>query len=316
MSEPVSGAGFSGMVAPLPTPLEDQDRLDVAGLERLVEHVIGGGVQAIFVLGTTGEAPSLSYRLRREVLQSCCTTARRRVPVFVGITDTAFVESVNAGRAAADAGAAAVVVAPPYYAAYSQDDLARYIERLASELPLPIFLYNFPQLTKIEFGIETIRRLAQSDRVIGLKDSSGDMRYFEQVLEAVRTRSDFSVLMGREEMLVDAIRLGARGGVCGGANLFPSFFVNLCDLARVGRWEEAGHAQAIARELSSLLYTVGDESGSYLRGLKAGLACLSICSDLPALPLSPFSSEERRVVAGRVTSARAALQAALPALAS
>src|SRR6266550_2599529 len=99
MSELVSGVAFSGMVAPLPTPLEAQDRLDVDGLQRLIEHVIVGGVQGVFTLGTTGEAPSLSYRLRREVLQSTCKMVRGRVPVFVGITDTAFVESVNAGRA-------------------------------------------------------------------------------------------------------------------------------------------------------------------------------------------------------------------------
>src|ERR1700682_2080138 len=112
MGEMAAGVGFSGMMAPIPTPLEDQDRLDTRGFERLIEYLISGGVQGIFALGTTGEAPSLSYRLRLEVAQSCCRRARQRVPVFVGITDTAFVESVNAGRAAADAGAAAAVVAP------------------------------------------------------------------------------------------------------------------------------------------------------------------------------------------------------------
>ncbi|MGC3966100.1 MAG: dihydrodipicolinate synthase family protein [Pirellulales bacterium] len=76
------------------TPLVDRDELDVPGLERLIEHLIGGGVSGIFLLGTTGEAPSLGYRLRRELVERACKLAAGRVPVLVGITDTAFVESV------------------------------------------------------------------------------------------------------------------------------------------------------------------------------------------------------------------------------
>lgn len=296
------------MVVPIPTPLLAQDQLDSAGLERLIEHVIGGGVQGVFALGTTGEPASLSYRLRVEVIENCCRIVGRRAPVLVGITDTAFVESVKLGRIAADHGASAVVVAPPYYAPYSQNDLARYIEQLASELPLPLFLYNFPQLTKVEFGLDTVRRLSQSDRIIGLKDSSGDFEYFERLLDAVRSRPNFAVLMGREETLLDAIKLGAYGGVCGGANLFPSFYVKLCELAGAGRWDEAEELQAIARRVVNLIYTVGEESGGYLRGLKTALACMSICSDRPALPLSPLSDEERSVIAQRVESLRAAME--------
>src|SRR5262245_50772364 len=106
---------FSGIIPPLVTPLSDRDRLDHAGLERLVEHVIGGGVNGLFILGTTGEAPSLGYRLRRELIERVCRLTAGRVPVLVGITDTAFVESVAVAKSAADAGAAAAVLSTPYY---------------------------------------------------------------------------------------------------------------------------------------------------------------------------------------------------------
>src|SRR5437867_968915 len=106
---------LTGIVPPLVTPLRDRDALDLAGLEKLIEHVLGGGVSGLFVLGTTGEGPSLSYRLRRELVERVCKQVNRRVPVLVGITDTAFVESVNVARASADAGADGLVVAPPYY---------------------------------------------------------------------------------------------------------------------------------------------------------------------------------------------------------
>src|SRR6185369_5383821 len=140
---------LSGIVPPLVTPLKDRDELDQAGLERLIEHVVGGGVHGLFILGTTGEAPSLSYRLRREFIGRVCQLTQGRVPVLVGITDTSFVESVALARHAADAGAMAVVLSTPYYFPAGQTDLLSYIRNIVAELPLPLVLYNMPSLTKV-----------------------------------------------------------------------------------------------------------------------------------------------------------------------
>src|SRR5262245_34459383 len=101
---------FRGIIPPLATPLLDRDRLDPARLERLIEHVLAGGVHGVFILGTTGEGPSLSYRLRMEVIDQTCAMVAGRVPVLVGITDTSFVESVQLAEHAAEAGAQAVVL--------------------------------------------------------------------------------------------------------------------------------------------------------------------------------------------------------------
>src|SRR6185369_5334544 len=96
---------LTGIIPPMVTPLRSRDELDVAGLEKLVEHILGGGVNGLFILGTTGEGPSLSYRLRRELIERVCKQVNHRVPVLVGITDTSFVESVNLARGAAESGA-------------------------------------------------------------------------------------------------------------------------------------------------------------------------------------------------------------------
>lgn len=106
---------YRGIIPPVVTPLRSRDELDVAGLERLIEHILAGGVHGLFILGTTGEAPNLSYRLRRELIDQTCKFVRGRVPVLAGITDTAFVESVNLARHAATAGVQAVVASTPYY---------------------------------------------------------------------------------------------------------------------------------------------------------------------------------------------------------
>jgi 4-hydroxy-tetrahydrodipicolinate synthase len=169
---------YAGIIPPLVTPLTGRDALDVAGLEKLVEHVIAGGVSGIFILGTTGEGPSLSYRLRRELIERACKLVRRRVRVLVGITDTAFVESVNVAQWAAEAGADAVVLAPPYYLPEGQPELREYLDCLVPELPLPLFLYNMPALTKVQYELDTLRHAMENPRIIGLKDSSGNMPTF------------------------------------------------------------------------------------------------------------------------------------------
>jgi 4-hydroxy-tetrahydrodipicolinate synthase len=94
-----------GIIVPMVTPLLDRDTLDASGLERLIEHIIAGGVHGLFILGTTGEAPSLSYRLRYELIRRVCEQVKGRIPVLVGMTDTSFVESINITHKAEDAGA-------------------------------------------------------------------------------------------------------------------------------------------------------------------------------------------------------------------
>ncbi|MFA7054684.1 MAG: dihydrodipicolinate synthase family protein, partial [Kiritimatiellia bacterium] len=106
---------LKGVVPPMVTPLLDNHTLDVMGLERLVEHILSGHVHGLFLLGTTGEAPDLSYELRHELVQRVCGQVGGRVPVMVGITDTVFSESVRLAESAARAGAEGVVAAPPYY---------------------------------------------------------------------------------------------------------------------------------------------------------------------------------------------------------
>lgn len=296
---------LQGIIPPLATPLKNQNAIDPAGLERLIEHVIGGGVSAIFVLGTTGEAPSLSREVRLEMIRSSCSTIAGRVPVLVGITDTSYTETVTLGNDAADAGAAALVVAPPYYFVYSQEDLLRYVEQLAAELPLPLVLYNIPQFTKVAYSVKTVQRASQIQSVIGIKDSCGDLGYLEEVIQTVSQRPDFGVLIGPEEKLVDGMQVGACGGVCGGANLFPRLFVQMYEYARAGDWTQARRLQDVVREISSALYQVGDPDSGYLRGLKAALSSERICSDLPASPFANFSRQERERLEDGLTRVRA-----------
>ena len=194
---------LSGIIPPLVTPLLDDDVLDVEGLQRLIEHLIAGGVHALFVLGTTGESQSLSYKLRVEMIKNTCRIAKGRLPVLVCISDTSIVESVNLACLAADHGADAVVSAPPYYFATGQPELIEFYEHLLPQLPLPLFLYNMPTHTKVSFAPATIQRIAENPGVIGFKDSSANTVYFQSVMYAMKDNPDFSMLVGPEEIMAE-----------------------------------------------------------------------------------------------------------------
>jgi len=292
---------LSGIVPPMITPLKDRDALDVAGLERLVEHILSGGISGLFILGTTGEGPGLSYRLRRELIECVCRQVARRVPVLVGITDTAFTESLNIARTAAECGADAVVAAPPYYLPEAQPELQEYLDHLVPELPLPLYIYNMPALTKVHFELETVRRAMDNPRIIGLKDSSGDLNYFKTAAELIqRHRPDWPLLIGPEEKLFDALLAGGHGGVSGGANLFPKLYVKLCDAHREGNLARAQELQKQIQHISDSFYRIGKYSSSIIKGIKCVANTMGICNDFMAEPFHRFREAERELVKTRL----------------
>lgn len=283
---------LAGIVPPLVTPLMNRDALDVAGLERLIEHVLGGGVHGLFVLGTTGEAPSLSHRLQRELVERVCAQVAGRVPVLVGITDTAVVESLNLAASAAAAGADAVVLTTPYYFPAGQTELADFIGRLIPELPLPLMLYNMPALTKVWFEIDTFRRLSEFENLIGVKDSSGDLDYYSNLIELRAERPDWSFFMGPEHLFVESVRMGGDGGVSGGANIFPSLFVKAYDAAVKGETSQVAKLQSVIESLQRI-YDIGKYASRHIKATKCALSISGICEDFMAEPFHRFKAPER-----------------------
>jgi 4-hydroxy-tetrahydrodipicolinate synthase len=289
-----------GIIPPMVTPLSDRDTLDVAGLQRLIEHILAGEVQGLFILGTTGEGPSLSYRLRCQLIDRVCEQVAGRVPVLVGISDTSLVESLNLADYAADAGAQAVVLAPPYYFPTGQTELLRYVEHIAAESPLPVFLYNLPSHTKLSFAPETLRRLIDVPNVVGLKDSSADMIYFHEVRRLCEQRADWSLLIGPEELLAEAVLLGAHGGVSGGANLCPRLYVDLYQAANRGQMACVAELHGRVMHIHQTIYSVAGPGtpwvAAVIAGIKCALRCLGICDDFMAEPFRRLRDAERRLI--------------------
>ena len=310
---------LTGIIVPMVTPLSDRDTIDTDGLRRLIEHILDGGVQGLFILSTTGEGPGLSYRLRFELIDRVCKQVADRVPVLVGITDTSFHESLNLANYAAHAGARAVVLAPPYYFPAGQAELLQYVEHVAAKLPLPLFLYNLPSHTKLTFEPDTLRRLIDIQNVVGLKDGSADMIYFHKVRRLAEERSDWTLLVGPEELLAEAVLLGGHGGVCGGANLSPRLFVGLFQAAKRCDMDRIAELHARVMQIRDAIYTVahhgapGVQGAPVIKGLKCALSCLKICNDFMAEPFYQFRDTERQLIRERLAELQFPLGLSRPA---
>jgi dihydrodipicolinate synthase/N-acetylneuraminate lyase len=291
---------LEGIVPPMVTPLLAWDQLDCNGLERVVEHLITGGVHGLFILGTTGEAASLGYGLRQQLVERVCQQVAGRVPVLVGITDTVFEESINMARVAAEHSAAAVVVAAPFLMSTAQNDLQGYLKHLVSQSPLPVYLYHVPPLTKTRFELDTVRWAMDQERIIGLKDSAGDLNWCDQICAMLPRRPDWSLLAGPEELLADYVARGAHGGVCGGANLFPQLYVRFYEAARDKDEREIQRLRSLVQAVVENLYRLEDHPSAIIKALKCALSLKGVCRNVLAEPFQPFGAERQRLLAERL----------------
>lgn len=281
-----------GIVPPMATLLLDDTRLDTESTSRLITHLLEGGVQGIFILGTTGECTNISYELRKELISFTCREVNGKVPVLVGVTDTSFNESLRMAGVASDAGADAVVAAPPYYFGLGENEVLTYFRKLADELPLPLYLYNMPSHTKTMLSQGTVIKLSEHPNVLGLKDSSGQASYFNAMVYAFRKRPEFTLLVGPEEMLASSVLMGGHGGVSGGANLFPELYVDLFHAAEGGDLPEVARLQEMVMEISAEIYHLGSYGSSFLKGLKASMNALGFGNGFLAFPLTAFEEQQ------------------------
>ncbi len=280
---------FSGVIPPMVTPLLSHEQLDVESVDRLIPHLIDGGVNGIFVLGTTGEGPSLSYQIRYELVERTCEATAGKIPVLVGITDSCYSESLALAEHAQNSGAAAVVAAAPFYFQASTADLRSWFLRLADESPLPVMLYNMPSCVRATLDPDLIADLSEHQNIVGIKDSSGDLRYFEQICSSFRRPGRFCVFMGPEERLADAVAMGADGGVCGGANLLPHVYSTLYRVALDRRTDEIPALHRIIDSLFSEVYRDETRTMRLIPGLKHALSLTGICNDVTAPPFRGVS---------------------------
>ncbi len=282
---------LKGIIPPIVTPLINNSKIDEAGLKRLIEHLISGGVHGIFLLGTTGEGPHLSYKLRKDFIKEACALIDNRIPVMVGITDTCIENSLEIADSAKSAGADAVVIAPPYYVPISQIEMVEYLENIAPQLPLPFLMYNMPSCTKMHMTVNTIKK-AKELGAIGIKDSSGDMAYFYSLIEEFKDAPEFSIIAGSELFIPETIFNGGDGAVAGGANIFPRLFVDFYEASLEQNTKKVALLRKKIIQIENKIYNVGSHSSKYIKSIKSALSAMGICNDYVAQPFRKFNEAE------------------------
>src|SRR5690606_19468812 len=286
---------LKGIIPPMVTPLQENGQLDLIGLNNLIGHLLDGGVHGIFLLGTTGEGPSLGYGIRKQLISECCKIVAGRIPILVGITDTSVEGTLEIAVHAKQEGADALVVAPPYYLPISDQEMVRYLENLVPELPLPFILYNMPSCTKLNLSMKIVKR-AKELGAIGIKDSSGDLSLQYAMIEEFKNDPMFSIMTGTELFLPEIMMNGGHGAVAGGANFFPRLFVDLYDAMADGDFEKAKLLRQDVLKIQNTIYEVGKYPSRHIKGTKAAMDAMDICGDYVAAPLFRFNEQQKNQI--------------------
>lgn len=227
---------LTGLFTALVTPFGADGALDGPALTALVERQVAAGAAGLVPIGGTGEYPALSPAERVEAVRLCVEAADGR-PVIPGVLATGFADAVEAGRAFAAAGAAAVMTVTPYYSTGPQEGVRRYFRQYRDAVGIPVLLYEIPRRTTVAMSAETIQAMAEDGSIIGMKYSSYDMPEFIRVIRFAGER--IAVLGGEEPLIATHMALGARGGVLATANLYPELWIEIVALAGAGRLSEA-----------------------------------------------------------------------------
>ncbi len=270
---------LSGVLVAMVSPLKEEGSPDEAAVERLVEHVLSGGVHGLLALGSTGEASSLDEPARRKILARVVEATARRVPVLCGVAQTNLATARAEVEAAASLGAEAALVVPPFYYLADQSTVLEFYRRLAQQSPLPIFLYNIPQFTKVVAEPATVATLAREGTIAGIKDSSRDFEYFEGVRIATRDLPKFRVFTGSDTMLLASLAVGGAGTICGAANVAPHWVVRIYEHFQRGDIEAARAAQDVLYKLVMAL-----RAGAFPGAIKAALHIQGVCEPWLAPP--------------------------------
>lgn len=275
-----------GVLVALASPMTRDGDVDEAGAERLVEHVIAGGVHGVLALGSTGETASLDEPARRKLLAAVVRASAGRVPVFCGVAQTQLSVARGEIAAAAGLGADAVLVAPPFYYLTDQAGVLAFYRQVAQGARLPVFIYNIPQLTKVVAEPATVATLAREGTVQGMKDSSRDFEYFESVLLATRDLPAFRLFTGSDTMLLASLAVGGAGTICGAANIAPALVVRIFDEHRRGDVEAARRSQDQLFELVTAV-----RMGVFPHAIKSALHMLGVCEPWTAPPVRRLDEE-------------------------
>ncbi|MGH2354903.1 MAG: dihydrodipicolinate synthase family protein [Chloroflexota bacterium] len=282
---------FAGIMPPLVTPLTADGQLDEAGVRRFVEHVLGGGVHGVVVLGSSGEAALLAPAVKRRMVEVTLEAVNGRAPVIAGTGEPGTVTAAETTRQARELGADAAIVVPPYYYQIDQEAVKRHYRTVREAGELPVLAYHIPGLTKAPVQLDTLLALAEEGTLCGVKDSAGDFGYYQRVVDGTRGLADFAALEGSDQLLFAGLAYGGDGAISVMSQVAPAVMVGLYEAARAGDW---ARARALHRQYQRIGAAIGP---GWIPAIKGALSALGICGTHVAAPNLPW--DEAKLAAQR-----------------
>jgi 2-dehydro-3-deoxy-D-pentonate aldolase len=277
-----------GVVVPMVTPVTNSGDLDEEAVDRLVDFLLAGGVDGIFVLGTTGEGVSVPLSFRRQLVKRTAARARGRARIYAGIGD-AHPDEITAGNDFLKAGVDALVSRPPV--SFPEKQLLSWYQSLLGGLRGPLILYNMPSTTKVSIPLDVVGALAEHPQVVGIKDSENNPKRLEELLCRMGGRPEFAVFVGVGALMAKGLKLGANGIVPSVGNLIPDVCRKLVAAARRADWDETeNHFQRMSAVAA--LYQRGRNLSESLAALKAAVHCRGLCAPYVLPPLRRLPPHE------------------------
>ena len=287
---------FEGIIPPVITPHLADGTIDREGFAAVIEHLIAGGVHALVVGGTTGEAYAQSSEERVSLMQLGKEVIAGRVPMVVGVGSIRTEDCIAYGQAARSAGADAILVNAPYYAVPTQLELASHALAIDRAVGLPIMLYNYPGRTGTMMEAEFFDRVGQSPNFAAIKESSGDMNQLHML---ARDYPHITLLCGMDDQALEFFAWGARGWVCGAGNFLPREHAALYEACVLENDFTKGR-----RIMSALLplMRVLEQGGKFVQSIKYGCELAGLPAGPVRQPLRGLTKEQKREIETVVTT--------------
>ncbi len=280
---------FKGSLVALVTPMQADESVDYAALERLIEFHIEQGTDGIVSVGTTGESATLDHQEHCDVMRFTVDKVAGRVPVIAGTGSNSTREAIELTRCAREMGADAALLVAPYYNKPTQEGLYQHYRAVAEAVALPQILYNVPGRTACDILPETVGRLAQIPNIIGIKEATGDLSRVPEILR--RVESDFMLYTGDDGTAIDFILAGGHGGISVTANVAPKAVHEAYMAALDGNELVAREIDATLRDLHGALFVESNPIP-----VKWALHEMGLIGEAIRLPLTPLSREHHAAV--------------------
>ena len=266
---------ISGILTPLMVPLRADGEIHEDELRRYIDWLIEKEVHGLYPNGSTGEFTRFTAEERHRIIKIVCEQTAGRVPILAGAAEANVRETLEACEAYKSYGAQAVAIVSPFYYKLSQESIFAYYQEIATNSPIDITLYNIPLFANpIEF--ETVVRLAECKKIIGIKDSSGDLAGMTRMIEAIQPkRPDFLFMTGWDAALVPMLMAGCQGGVHATSGIVPEITRSIYDLTTQKKFDEAFVLQKPLLKLFDSMFDAADfpegfRSAIDLRGFSFG----------------------------------------------